>query len=564
MRTRLIAWLSLSLLSASVATAEVAKFSRSASGLALTHAVRPGAFFDVVGRRAAVFGYEDRPFEAWVYPMKVLDDFTLSFALEGYPLEIAGRDVISAIEVRPEATSFTYSHAAFTVRETMFAPLDEPGIVILLDISTTLPMRVTTSFRPRLRLMWPAGLMTATVGWDATAQRYTLSEESGRFAAVAGSPGSRELTLMPYQEEPRDVPLRFVRDISVSDARRTLMPIVIAGSVNGRREAETTYERLLASAPELYEQNVRAYRALLARTADVQMPDARLADAFRWAKVGVDKGMATNPYLGTGLVAGFRTSGDSERPGFAWFFGRDALWTALAIDAYGDFQATRTALDFLAKHQRADGKIPHEVSQSASLIPWFDGYPYAWASADATPLFIVAHAEHWRVTGDRAFLDRSWQAIVKAYQFSSATDSDGDGLIENTNVGHGWVEGGALYPPHEEIYLQGVWLAALEGLEELARVVSSAPVAAEAHARADKVRQAIEATYWLPARGYYAFATARSTGKPEERLVEEDTVLPAVPLWWGLLQNERADQRFDSPLAHCHRSRVMALRTSMP
>ena len=85
--------------------------------------------------------------------------------------------------------------------------------------------------------------------------------------------------------------------------------------------------------------------------------------------------MVTNPLLGTGLVAGFRTSGESERPGFAWFFGRDALWTVLASTSIGDFDTARTALEFLQKFQRDDGKIPHEISQSASLIPWFTDYP---------------------------------------------------------------------------------------------------------------------------------------------------------------------------------------------
>ena len=57
----------------------------------------------------------------------------------------------------------------------------------------------------------------------------------------------------------------------------------------------------------------------------------------------------------------------------------------------------------------------------------------------------------------------SWDSIVKAYRFSAATDTDGNGLIENTNAGHGWVEGGALYPAHEEIYLEGLWVAASRG-----------------------------------------------------------------------------------------------------
>src|SRR5262249_32008323 len=151
-------------------------------------------------------------------------------------------------------------------------------------------------------------------------------------------------------------------------------------------------------------------------------------------------------------------SGDSERPGFGWFFGRDALWTALALDSLGDFPSSRTALEFLRKHQREDGKIPHEISQSATLVPWFAEYEYAWKSADATPLYVIAQADYFRASGDRSFLDASWDSIQKAYRFTAATDKDGNGLVENTKVGHGWVEGGALYPAHEEIYLQACWI----------------------------------------------------------------------------------------------------------
>jgi len=205
---------------------------------------------------------------------------------------------------------------------------------------------------------------------------YDLGEETRRFAGVIGSPGARDLSGVPYQEEPRDVPFRFVID-TPADSRDSFFPIIITGSTAGRAEARATYDKLLRSVKEQYAKTVGHYERLLLDTARVVTPDPRVNDAFAWAKVGMDKGMATNPLLGTGLLAGFRTSGESERPGFAWFFGRDALWTVLALNAEGDFASSRTALDFLGKFQRADGKIPHEISQSASLVPWFTDYPYA-------------------------------------------------------------------------------------------------------------------------------------------------------------------------------------------
>ncbi|MDQ3803316.1 MAG: amylo-alpha-1,6-glucosidase, partial [Acidobacteriota bacterium] len=436
------------------------KFALRKSGLELERRTQAGSFYDVVGRRSAAFGYEHRGLEAWVYPLKILDDFELSFRVEGYPLEFRGSDTLARISARPEATVFTYSHAAFTVRQIVFAPVDEPGLVMLLDVDSTLPMTLTASFRPRLGLAWPAGLMTGNLDWNEKERVYYVVEESKRFVGVVGSPAGRDVSVMPYQEEPRDVPARLVIAVPAAELKTNYVPVVIAGSVQGRADAKAAYDRLLASAQSLYEKNVGYYERLQSATATVRTPDERFNTAFAWAKVGVDKGVATNPLLGTGLVAGYRTSGESERPGFAWFFGRDALWTALAINSYGDFATTRTALEFLKKFQRADGKIPHEISQSASLIPWFTDYEYPWASADATPLYCIVHADYWRARGDREFLRQNWESIVKAYRFTEATDTDANGLVENTKFGHGWVEGGALYPPHEEIYMQGLWVEA--------------------------------------------------------------------------------------------------------
>ena len=541
------------------------KFALRKSGLELERRTHLGAFFDVVGRKSAVFGYENRAFETWVYPLKIIDDFKLSFRLQGYPLEIDGTEIEASINVRPEATIFTYSHAAFTVRQIIFAPVEEQGIIMLLDVESVLPLTVTCSFRPRLKLMWPAGLMTGYIGWDEKARVYTIGEETNRFVGLIGSPAARDTSLMPYQEEPRDIPNRFVIEVSPEAARSHFIPIIIAGSTEGREKAISSYDKLLGSARLLYEKNVEHYERLRVETTSVTTPDEKLNTAFEWAKVGIDKGMATNPMLGTGLVAGFRTSGESERPGFAWYFGRDALWTALAINSYGDFAATRTALAFLKKFQREDGKIPHEISQSAALIPWFKDYPYPWASADATPLYIIAHADYWRASGDSRFIKESWESILRAYRFTSRTDTDNNGLIENTNFGHGWVEGGALYPPHEEIYMQGLWIEALKSLAELAEVAGDKTIPAQARTASERTRAATEKTYWLADRGFYAFATNRPRSSPrvaepgpnrerrqarmdaldKARLIDEDTVLPAVPLWWQALEDERAQSEID-------------------
>ena len=534
------------------------------TGLVRSRAVHSTAFFDVVGRRAAAVGFEGRGFEVWVHPLQIAKDVQLSFRLAGYPLEVDGVTAATGIEVRPESTTFVYTHAAFTVRQTLFAPIDEPALVMRLEVRSVLPLTIYGSFRPRLKLMWPAGLMTQNIEWKEKENVYYLTEEAKKYVGILGGPLVEDLSVMPYQEEPRDTPVRFSIEPPKGATSYTTW-VAFTGTIGSRKEAKAAYDRITAALPAAYDATIAHYRRVLDDRISIETPDSRLNEAFAWAKVGLDKGLATNPTLGTGFLAGFRTAGDSERPGFAWYFGRDALWSSFALSSIGDLRSMRDALDFLRKFQRADGKVPHEISQSAALIPWFTDYEYPWNATDASPLYVIAHADHWRFTGDNAYLKASWASILKAFRYAASTDANRNGLLDNTKFGHGWVEGGALYPPHEEFYLQGLWIEACRSMAELAQTMGDKALAAEARAAADKTREAAERIYWLPERGFYAFATMKPPEKPREAepgpnrervgrrmadldkatIVDEDTVLPAVALWFGHSPDTRAQSQID-------------------
>src|SRR5262249_12010584 len=139
----------------------------------------------------------------------------------------------------------------------------------------------------------PAGLMTANIGFDDKDHVYSLTEESRRFAAVIGAPGAKDVSLMPYQEEPRDVPVRFTVEAAPATMKASFVPIVVTGGDEGRAKAKEAYDRLLGTARALYDGNVAYYRGLQERTLAVETPDERLDTAYAWAKVGVDKGLAT-------------------------------------------------------------------------------------------------------------------------------------------------------------------------------------------------------------------------------------------------------------------------------
>jgi glycogen debranching enzyme len=257
----------------------------------------------------------------------------------------------------------------------------------------------------------------------------------------------------------------------------------------------------------------------------VETPDAQFDRAIRWAEIAISQ-CRVKFHQETGLAAGFNESGNSMRPGFGWFFGRDTLWTLYAIHAYGDFPLARDAIEFLIRRQRDDGKIMHEYSQTADLVDW-KATSYFYAAADSTPLFVMAMEDYVNTSGDRAFLGKHWDAVKRAYAFTRTHDSDGDGIYENTE-GTGRVESWPSGMPHQEIYLAALDQQSAGAMSRLAVLMNDDALAANARQRAEKIRAAIEREYYEPAHQFYAFSrNANGT------LDHAATIYPAVAWWTG-------------------------------
>ncbi len=433
--------------------------------LELSRTNRPWEFLPITGTRAGLFGNEAGQFEAWVYPLKILRDFRLRFHQEGrvIPAEALARTAT----VRPESSTILYTGDTFAVRETFFVPVREAGAVIIIEVETAEPLDVEVAFERDFQLEWPAALGGTYGSWDPKLSAFYFGEEHKKFSALVGSPTAAEVQQEYDTNYSSSKQNSF--HLGVTAKGKETKVVVVAASTNGLAEAEATYRHLAADYVALEKESADYYRAYLDGTVSVELPDRTLQQAYDWARVSVLQGLVQNPFLGTGFIAGYRTSGGSQRPGFAWFFGRDALWTALALDAEGDFDGTRTALDFLSKYQRADGKVPHEISQGANFVPWFTDYPYPYASADATPLYIVVMNDYVMASGDVAFAQQKWDSLSKAYQFLRST-YDSQGLPQNLGIGHGWVEGGPLLPVKTELYQSALGAEALRALSNLAHL----------------------------------------------------------------------------------------------
>ena len=501
-----------------------------ARSLELSRPARPWEFLCAVGTRAGLFGNESGRMEAWVYPLKLLRDFRLQFHTEGriVPAEALARTVIA----RPESSTIVYTGDTFSVRETFFVPVDEPGAVILLEVETEFPLEIEARFLRDFQLEWPAGLGGTYSSWDKDAKAFVLGEETRKYSALIGSPTASE-ERAEYQTNYSESPINSFR-LGVTRKGKETKLIVMAGSLEGRKQAEATYKYLASDYAALLRSSAEYYRKYLAATLSVDLPDAQIQLAYDWSRISMVQGMVNNSFLGTGLVAGYRTSGESQRPGFAWFFGRDSLWTSLALNAAGDFASTRTALQFISKYQREDGKIPHEIAQGASFVPWFQDFPYGYASADATPLYIIAVNDYVTESGDVAFAKEKWDSVWKAYQFLLST-YDEKGFPKNFGIGHGWVEGGPLLPVETEFYQSGLGAVALRALENLARLDGKDSVAGELAPAVEKQARKVNDAFWLTGKKRYAFALT-TDGKP----VDEPSVLATVPMWFGLPEQKNA------------------------
>ena len=385
--------------------------------LELSRVVRPWEFLSLTGTRAGIFGNEAGRLEAWVYPLKILRNLHLRYHYG--PGATPAEAFVRTITVRPESTTLLYAGEGFQVRETIFVPVFEQGATIHLEVETAEPLDIEVVFERDLQLAWPGGLGGSYINWDSSLGAFEITEDRGKYAALVGSP-SGAFASQDYSSNYSESPTSSIL-LGATKKGHDSKTIVIAGSVDGLTSAAEVYRRLSVSYPELMQQSQNYYQKYLDRTLQLQLPDLQLQQAYDWSRVSMIQGLVENPFLGKGLVAGYRTSGDSQRAGFAWFFGRDSLWTALALSSIGDFETTRTALEFLSKYQRADGKIPHEVSQSATMTQWFTDYPYAYASADATPLYLIAMNDYVSRSGDLEFAKKKWDNISRADRFLQST-----------------------------------------------------------------------------------------------------------------------------------------------
>jgi len=149
--------------------APIKMFPIHRSPLEIQRAVDPVKPFTVAGEHGAILGQQNGVFESWSFPVKVLSQFRIHAELSDYPVPIDVQQYAAGITVSPGLTTITYSHAAFTIRQRMFVPKGGAAAapVVLFEIESVRPVKITFEFRPEMLRMWPApnfGVPNAELG----------------------------------------------------------------------------------------------------------------------------------------------------------------------------------------------------------------------------------------------------------------------------------------------------------------------------------------------------------------------------------------------------------------
>ena len=520
-------------------TAQTPVFLLPDTAPAIRRSVSAGKPFTVAGERGVLLGQQEGTFEAWVLPVKLLSHLAITANVEGYSVPIDLNQDAAAIEVRPDRTTITYAHIAFTLRQIMFAPDAAPdgtGAVALFQIDSTRPMDLTFSFTPEVRSMWPepnGGPPSAEWVTEGSGGLYILHTDLPNLAGAVTIPSAQPGIMAPYQEKPQVHPLELKLHYDPKRDGTRFFPLLMAvgrtpeTATNAALQAKL--QQLAATVPDLYAAHAARYAALEQDLTSIDTPDPAFNEDFRWATLSIEQLKARSTTGETALVAGYYSSGDSARPGFGWFFGRDALYALYAVNNFGDFALTRAELNFLIGRQRVDGKIMHEFSQTADDKSYdWRSLPYMYAAADATPLFLTQMLDYVRASGDVDFLRKNRAAVAKAWAFETAaiSDTDHDGIYDNSQ-GTGWVESWPKAMPHQEIYLALFDQQASAAMAELATLLGDQPTAAAARARATTIAATIEREYYSPTTHEYAFSR-----NLDGTLDQTTTVYPAVA-WWN-------------------------------
>jgi glycogen debranching enzyme len=471
-------------------------------------------------------------------------DYEISVKFTGSGRSVRLNELTPAVEAGPESFIRNYLIDGSSIREIITCHPTDGNAVIHYEYAGTEEADITVSFKSNLRFMWPySEKVTGAIkyGWDKGLNAWVIQNKAGDFVSVVGINKTAK-----DQKASAGEGLIMSAGMTATLHSGEALDVVLAASATGLTEAVSTYRRAMLDPKEVYQASVRNSKSLFNGKLSITGPDADFNTGFKWAVAGTDRFIVNTPGVGRSLVAGYATTdygwkgghAVNGRPGYAWYFGRDAVWSSFAVLDYGDFDRVKTVLELFSRYQDISGKIYHELTTSG--IAHYD-------AADATPLYIALAGKYLHHSGDTALIRKEWPAIRKAIDFCYSTDTDGDHLIENTQQGHGWEEGGDLYGTHTTQYMVSCWAEALKQAAYMARSIELPVLAGKYQEESRIVLDKLNNGFWNPATKFFNHGLYK-----DGTYLTEPSVMTAIPVYWRQISDQAKVRSVVDQLASCN------------
>lgn len=511
-------------------------------------------WYDINGQRILIMGKEKNGIsEIWTHPFMAFRDYEVGVQFSFNDSIYWFKNFQPRIEINPEGIKRVYKFSTAYITEIITASIENPIAAIHYEYRGIYPAKIFIKFTTNLRLMWPYSQNVTgklKYDWNENLNTFIVQDRTGDLNVMLGSNKVPEFKIIGQYDDfiNKDNSFNGIEtdefkvsgllkmDLKMNDN----FDIVISGTNEGIDKTVEAYKYALQEPQNIYLNTINYYNKFLDTTLIVISPDPIFNKGYLWSLIGTEKFFVNTPQIGKSLVAGYATTAKgwngnhkiSGRPGYAWYFGRDGVWSGFALLDYGDFQKVKDILKLFQKYQDINGKIFHELTTSG--VVHYD-------AADATPLYIILAGKYLRQSGDIDFIQKSWGNIKKAIDFCFSTDTDGDHLIENKNVGHGWVEGGALYGSSPTFYLAGSWAKALEEASFMANTIGKKELAENYKKEAQIVKKIINNEFWNDGTQFFNYGKL-----PNATYNKEITVLPSVPIYFEIVDTNKAIKVIDN------------------
>lgn len=507
-------------------------------------------FWDMAGQRLVIMGKEKGGIEEiWTHPFMALRDYEVGYRFESHDKIQWLHDAKPEISIEPHAFTRTYTLENGSLTEIITTDITKPVGVIHYEYTGREAVQLYLRFKSNIRYMWPyssrvlGGLKFA---WNRQGNNFIIKYTSGDFSSFIGTNKKPDRQLIGQYDSVyvnndtliglagSSFQVYALSELSLSEGNS--FDVVITSSNQGMKKNQLYFSQAIKNPYSVYIHSFNYYQDLLKQKLRITTPDKDFNQGFKWALVGTDKFFVHTPGIGKSLVAGYATTakgwdGGHEvngRPGYAWYFGRDGQWSGFAVNDYGDFSKVKEILIQYLEFQDISGKIYHELTTSG--VVHYD-------AADATPLFVILAGEYLHNSGDKNFILKNWGKIQKAINYCYTTDTDNDNLIENRNVGHGWVEGGHLFGGKSTLYLSSCWAAALDQASYMARVLGKTHKSQQYKRDHDEVVDIINRKFWNDNTNYFNHSI-----NEDGSFITDATVLPAIPLYFQQIQDYQKSQ----------------------